>query len=76
MSELPQAHETVRVTFDTYLGAAEGLLLVLEDARVTECVYSFTGLSPNRILKMGLTLQGDVADLLRRVELISGSHTE
>lgn len=73
MSEQPIAHQTVRFTFPTMLAAAQALLMVLNDARTTERVYRFTGLSPAKILRSGLVLEGDVADTVKQVERIAGA---
>lgn len=60
-------------TFTTLAAAAEALLVVLEDARTTEHHYSFSGLSPTRILKDGLHLRGSVDDISTRVGAVEGS---
>lgn len=73
---LPVASESVRFTFDTYLGAVDALLAVLEHARTTTSSYRFTGLSPNRVLSAGLLLEGDVGDIVQRLERIPGSHRQ
>ena len=73
MSEQPIAHQTVRYTFGSMLGAAQALLTVLTDARTTERVYRFTGLSPAKILRSGLVLEGDVADISEQVSRIAGA---
>ena len=72
MAELV-ASETVRYTFPTLLGATLALLTVLEDARTTQRAYRFTGLSPHTILRSGIFLEGDVADISERVSSISGA---
>lgn len=74
MTDSPVAHTSVRFTFSSLLGAAQALLMVLEDARLTTKVYRFTGLTPDRVLKTGLLLEGDVGDITRRIEGIDG-HT-
>ena len=73
MSDLPVPSTTVRFTFNTPLAAASALLAVLEDARVSERAYRFTGLSFTQILKSGITLEGDVTDIVRRVARIDGA---
>lgn len=66
-------HESVRFTFPTYLGAVTALLTVMEDARKTDRAYSFTGLTPAKILRDGLVLRGDVVDISEQLALIPGS---
>ena len=73
MTALPAAHESVRFHFTSFMAAAEALLLVIEDARSTESFYTITGLSPDKILKHGLLLEGDVADISKRVALLEGA---
>lgn len=73
MTDSPIPHTTVRFTFSNLLGAAQALAVVLEDALSTTHSYRFTGLSPDRILKSGLLLEGDVDDIVRRIEGIEGS---
>lgn len=70
---LPATSTSVRFTFNTYLGAVQALLTVLEDARSTDHFYRITGLSPEGILSRGILLEGDVDDIARQVERISGS---
>lgn len=72
MTEQTIAHETVRFHFDSLLGATRGLIAVLVDAATSEREYRFTGLSPASILRSGLVLEGDVADLLQSIESIKG----
>lgn len=64
---------TETFTFTSLRAAAEALLVVLEDARDTDRQYAFTGLTPGRILKDGLVLQGEVVDITTRVGLIAGA---
>lgn len=66
-------HSTLKVLFDSYVSAAEGLLTVLEDARSTTSVYTIHGLSIDQILKNGLILSGDVDDISSKVGLVVGS---
>lgn len=72
MPETQIAHETVRITCDSYLSAASALLLVFQDARVTRRTYRFTGLSPRSVLRSGLLLEGEVADILNSIKRIDG----
>lgn len=65
--------QTVRFRFRSYLAAAEALLLVLEDARVTQRTYRITGLSPEAILMDGLVLEGEIAEVSEKVAAISGA---
>lgn len=66
-------HESVRYVFSSYASAAEALLTVLEDARTTQRSYTFTGLSPDKILRYGLHLSGEVSDISLRVGQIIGA---
>ena len=70
---MAETHTTVRYTFPTLLGSVLALLVVLEDARHTDRSYRFSGLSPKAILRSGLLLEGDVADISERVSSISGA---
>lgn len=65
--------KTARFTFSTYMGALEGLILVLEDARTTTKKYQITGLSAGRIIKEGLLLEGDIDEVSEKLALISGA---
>lgn len=58
-------------TFDTYLAAAEALLIVMEDARVTKRRYRITGRSVERILAQGLLLEGEIDEVS---ELVADTH--
>lgn len=64
---------SVRIFFDSLEAAAEALLLVLEDARVTDRHYSFGTLSTSQILQSGLILIGDLEEILPRLETIPGA---
>ena len=65
--------ETARFTFTTYLGAAEALLVVMEDMRSTKRRYRLTGRSPEAIVLSGMVLEGEIAEVSERVALISGA---
>jgi len=71
-TDLPTTHQSVRFTFDSLLGATQGLIAVLLDAATSEREYRFSGLSPAQIKHSGLLLEGDVADLLQSIEGIKG----
>lgn len=65
--------QTVRFTYDSYLGAAKALLAVLEDGEKTDKDYRVTGLSPERILVNGLVLEGEIDDISEVLSTISGA---
>lgn len=65
-------HASVRFSFDSYMGAVEALLLVVEDARTTYKFYTFKGLTPGSVLRNGLLLEGQVDDIVSRIERIHG----
>lgn len=55
--------KTALFTFETYLAAAEALLVVMMDARTTKRRYRITGRSPERILAQGLLLEGEIDEV-------------
>jgi hypothetical protein len=55
--------KTARFTFTTYLAAAEALLVVMMHARTTKQKYRITGRSPERILTLGLLLEGEIDEV-------------
>lgn len=63
--------KTALFTFDTYLAAAEALLVVMNDARTTKRRYRITGRSPERILRQGLLLEGEIDEVS---ELVADTH--
>ncbi len=65
--------KTARFTFDSYLAAAEALLITLEDARTTKLFYQITGLTPETILRGGLTLEGQIDGISEKLSAISGA---
>lgn len=65
--------KTIRFRFRSYLGAAEALLLVLEDARKTDKTYRITGLTPESILMDGMILEGEVEEISEKLAAISGA---
>lgn len=69
---------TVRIMFDSLAAAADGLIVVLEDARETGRHYEFGGLDVQQVLASGLLLTGDVEDVADKLEALPGTtrHTE
>ena len=65
--------KTARFTFSTYVGAVEGLIIALEDARTTTKRYQITGLSAGRIIREGLLVEGDIDEVSEKLALISGA---
>lgn len=65
--------KTALFTFDTYLAAAEALLVVMTDARTTKKRYRITGRSPERILVIGLLLEGEIDEVSELVVDIPGA---
>jgi hypothetical protein len=65
--------KTVRFTFRSFLGAAEALLVVMEDARMTSNRYRIRGRSPESIWERGLTLEGEIDAVSEKVAAISGA---
>lgn len=65
--------QTARFRFRTYMGAAQALLAVLEDARKTKKRYQITGLTPESVLLNGLLLEGEIEDVSEIVSLIPGA---
>ncbi len=64
---------SVHFTFDTYLAAAEALLVVMTDARTTTKRYRIIGRSPERLLSIGLTLEGEIDEVSELVVDIPGA---
>lgn len=65
--------KTALFTFDTYLAAAEALLVVVTDAHSTKRRYRITGRSPERILAVGLLLEGEIDEVSELVADIPGA---
>lgn len=65
--------QTARFRFRTYMGAAQALLAVLEDARKTKKRYQITGLTPESVLLNGLLLEGEIEDVSEIISLIPGA---
>lgn len=66
-------HSSSRFFFDNTASAAEGLLLVLLDARETDSDYRFGGLSASQILVSGLHLEGEILNVASKLEGVSGA---
>lgn len=66
------ATETVRFVFPDYPSAVQGLLTALEAARYSQADFQITGLSPDRILREGLLLEGDIDKVSEAVFQIPG----
>lgn len=64
--------KSTRLFFDSEGGAAEALLVVLEDARETDFSYSFGSLSVDQIVESGLVLFGEIDDVLAKLDAIPG----
>lgn len=58
--------------FDSLASAAQALETVLLDARVTDKKYEFEGLSAQQIKNAGLTLRGDIKEVLNKIDKING----
>jgi hypothetical protein len=59
--------------FDTLEAAADGLATVLTDARETDKYYTFAGISAEQILKSGLILEGDLEEVVDKLQNLEGS---
>lgn len=70
---MTEAHQSVRFIFDSIESAAEGLLLVLQDARTTQATYRFGGLSAGQVLHSGLVIEGQIIDVAQKVEQVAGA---
>lgn len=62
-----------RFFFDSLEAAAEGLIVVLLDARQTTAEYRFGGLSAKQLLASGLLLDGDIADVSLKLDQVPGA---
>lgn len=67
------AETTTRFYFDTYQAAAAGLLAVVLDARVTEYTYRFGGLDATTVFTSGLRLEGEIEEIVAKLEALPGS---
>ncbi len=67
------AETTTRFYFDTYQAAAGGLLAVLLDARTTKRKYRFGGLDASTIFMSGLRLEGDIEEIVAKLEHLPGA---
>jgi hypothetical protein len=68
-----EQRSTARFYFDTLGSAAEGLLTVLIDARRTDKVYRFGGLSADEILLSGMLIEGQIETISAKLEKIPGA---
>ena len=67
------SYDLVKFTFDSLRSAIEALLVVVEDAASTKRDYTIHNITPSTILKKGLILEGDVADISEKVSRVRGS---
>jgi hypothetical protein len=64
---------STRFLFDSFPSAVLALLTVLQDARITEKNYTFSGLDAKQIRTSGLVLTGDISDISAELEKIPGA---
>jgi hypothetical protein len=64
---------TSRIFFDNLEAAANGLIAVLEDARVCTEYYKFGGLSAQQILASGLRLEGEIDHIVAVLDGMPGT---
>lgn len=64
---------TVRFYFDAIGTAAEALIVVLKDARVTKAFYTFGSLSAQQVLESGLVLSGETTAVAAKLEQLPGA---
>lgn len=62
-----------RFMFDSVESAAEALTVILMDARSTKSFYRFSGLTPAVVFSSGLLIEGELDDLIPKLEAIDGS---
>jgi len=67
------ASSTTRFFFDSVPSAAAGLLAVVLDARTTEKSYRFGGLDATTVYRSGLLLEGEISEVVEKVEAIPGA---
>lgn len=67
------AETTTRFYFDTYQAAAAGLLAVVLDARTTDKNYRFGGLDASTVYTSGLRLEGEIDEIVAKVEVLPGA---
>ena len=66
------ASTTARFLFDSFVSAAEALVIVLEDARDTTEQYTFSGLTVKQIRTSGLVLTGQIDSVANKIERLEG----
>ena len=64
---------SARYYFDSLDAAAQGLIVVLQDARKTTAQYRFGGLSAAQILRSGLILEGDITAVSAQLDKVPGA---
>lgn len=67
------AETSTRIYFDSVKAAAAGLLTVVLDARTTERNYRFGGLSAQAVYGSGLRLEGEIDEIVEKLEVLPGT---
>jgi len=61
---------SVRFFFSSLDDAAEALMVTLQDMRDTDHTYSISGLTAQSVLQSGLTLTGEIDDVVSKVKAV------
>lgn len=65
--------QTVTFFFDNLENSTKALLEILQDARITDSSYRFSGLTAQDILLSGVRLEGEIEDIAEKLEAIPGA---
>lgn len=68
--------KTVTFYFDSVAAATEALLLVFIEARLSDSVFRFSGLTAEQLFRSGLRLEGDVDTVASKIDSIEGTIRE
>ena len=63
----------IRVMVDSVEAAAGALVTVLEHARKTRNIYEFGPLNAESVMRAGLYLDGEIAEVLKEVLAVPGT---
>lgn len=62
-----------RILFSSRKSAVRALILVLEDARKTTRIYTFTGLNHHRLIENGMVLSGEIDEVKNKILALTGT---
>lgn len=62
-----------RILFDSKKTAIQALILVLQDARKTKSIYTFTGMDHDRLTESGMVLSGEIEGIKTKILKLAGT---